>query len=258
MKASHHNSQRNAHRRLEPPGCWGCTAGRPDGTPIHVGVVQQHRFAFYYWAVFARDNRQEPPILVTLDFHNDVSGDVRSDDLNNLDIYSDDALGSFAWRCLHPQNDDHVLPALRLDFFSDVYALRGAKVTRHAPLAIKGKAGNDHRALFFANEAQLLDAMPPRCDAYLDIDLDFFTLPLSPSRTAGEERPWHTSDIRRFMRRRRGIIQRLLPSLRGVTIALEPRCCGGLMNSLRILEVVNQELFGGAIGARHVTMGRQQ
>ena len=37
----------------------------------------------------------------------------------------------------------------------------------------------------------------------------------------------------------------------GMTVALEPQWCGGLKNSLHVLNILNEEFFGSTLGEGH-------
>ncbi|WP_083610921.1 hypothetical protein [Desulfatibacillum alkenivorans] len=83
-----------------------------------VGIVQEHRFAFYYWAKHSMEDAAQT-ILISLDSHDDsgVPNEVKPEDLDSLNLKNDVELGLFARLRLRSLNDGHILPALYLNFF---------------------------------------------------------------------------------------------------------------------------------------------
>lgn len=239
---------------IDPPGCETIFAPSPSGMNrcCTVGVVQEHRFAFYYWAGFAQGNQNRPPpILLTLDSHNDVGAhaDVTPSDLRRLDLRDKTRLGLFAWLRLPALNDGQILPALYLNFFSDVYVLLNRKAWCAAILTERtthqrDRFGDLHAVHYYTDEMELLEALPMDRDVFLDVDLDYFSDPNTANgRRRGTEIQWPKARIRRFLSKPKGLIQTVLPSVAGLTIALEPKCCGGLLNSHRALGIINTVLF---------------
>jgi hypothetical protein len=247
-------------RILDPPGCAIVFAPRPGGSEgiCTVGIVHEHRFAFCFWADYARKNEQTPPLLLTLDSHNDVGGpcDVPSTtELNSLPLSDSTVVSLYAWLQLRALNDGHIYPALHLRFFADVYVYLPKLSNLHRKRRQhEDRFGEPHGVFCFSNEHALLEALPDYGDIYLDIDLDFFARGNNdPGRDPRSAIPWPLQNIRRFFRSKTGLIQKVLPRVVGMTIALEPRYCGGFVNSLRILDAVNQELFGGTLGTTKTT-----
>jgi len=100
---------------LDPPGCEADYAPLPtdDKGCCPVGIVHEHRFAFFFWGLYVHDQNRRHPALITIDSHNDVGvpGEVIPDDLDNLNISDRTELGLFAWTRLRSLNDGHILPA---------------------------------------------------------------------------------------------------------------------------------------------------
>jgi hypothetical protein len=243
---------------LSPPGCLTAYAPLPldNSGCCHIGIVFEHRFAFFYWALYSRGQGNPRPVLVTLDSHNDVGvpSDVIPNDLDNLDISNRTELGFFVWTRLRRLNDSHIRPALYLDFFSDVYALLNKdkdsqEFLPNRPIVQqKDASGGLHRVHFYREADDLLKAVPKDRLVFLDIDLDFFAMknPEGNSKLGSESlRP--ETEIRSFLSLKGSFMQPLFPRLVGLTIALEPRYCGGLMNSLHILEILNEEFLDGTL-----------
>lgn len=243
---------------IEPPGCETVFVSSPSNPnrSCTVGIIHEHRFAFYFWACYSLEAGGSPPVLITIDTHDDVgaNSDVIPSDLNSLDLCDPTSVGLFAWLRLNRLNDGHILPSLYLDLFSDVFVL--IKKDNDDPLLDsssnsiqqEGRSGNVHTVHYFNEENKLLDALPHDQDSFLDIDLDYFSDPNPETdEDRGTEIQWPVERIKDFLTDSNGVIQSVLPSVVGMTIALEPTYCGGLLNSHRALDILNQELFGNTL-----------
>jgi len=249
---------------LEPPGCETIHME----SPVHprkmcctVGIVHEHRFAFFYWALFAHDRYSrksgydfDPPVLVTVDYHDDIGGDCDfiADDLKSLDLTDRSELGLFCWCRLRRLNDGHVAPALYLNMFSDVYVLlkqnrEGRRMyPEQATRTQRDRRGRDHTIRYFDRPVDLVRALEADDrHVYLDIDLDYFTREDEEGGgKLGDERLVSRRSIKRLLSFDGRFISCVFPRLVGFTIALEPQYCGGLAQSLEILDILNEELFG--------------
>jgi hypothetical protein len=245
---------------LAPPGCEAEYTSQPGGKQdcCTVGIVHEHRFAFYYWALYAHEKRKQGqrPVLITLDSHDDVGvpSEVNVDDLDNLHIGNRTELGLFAWTRLRRLNDGHILPALYLNFFSDVYVLMNNDEDSdefkysHEEQQQKDQDGDIHTIKYYQKLDQLLHDLPSDVPAFLDIDLDFFAIDNTEnSSIVGSELLRPDDFISSFLSIDGPLLGPLLERIVGLTIALEPKYCGGLLNSLRVLDILNRELFDGTL-----------
>lgn len=255
MRPNYNAWVKSVNGLLDPPGCETLFTQAPSGFNecCTIGIVFEHRFAFYYWARFAAGNKQKAPLLLTIDSHNDVgaTADVIPKDLNRLNIKNETELGLFCWLRLCRLNDGQILPALYLDFFDDVYVLLNNKSARNLDYPVlhqKGKNGTIHTVRFFRKESDLYDVLINEDrPVFLDIDLDFFSNPGS-TKERGKEVQWPVPSIKKFFSSSEGIISLVRPSIVGMTVALEPSYCGGFKNCFRALSILDQELFGGTMG----------
>lgn len=250
----------NVQGWLVPPGCETVHTPQPGNSYgcCSVGIVHEHRFAFIYWALYSLENskNERRPVLITLDSHDDVGvpGEVDIDDLDNLHISNRTELGLFAWMRLRSLNDGHILPALYLNFFSDVYVLMNNDEDSedfelsHEEQQQLDRYGSMHTVKYYQKLDQLLHDLPPDTTVYLDIDLDFFANDYSENGSlSGSELLKSDSFISSFLSNDGPLLGPLLSRIVGLTIALEPSCCGGLLNSLHILDILNREFFDGTL-----------
>jgi len=147
--------------------------------------------------------------------------------------------------CLPGNNDGHILPAVYLNAIDEVYVLlkqRGAKPGSHNRVH-EDRGGRPHHIRYYADVEEMADEIGTAapCDIVLDIDLDFFTE--SPDDEFASIRIVPDGTIEEILRPDGPLMSVLLPRLTGITLALEPRYCGGLSNSLRILSVIDTLLF---------------
>lgn len=237
---------------IDPPGCETEFVSLPSGNHgcCNIGIVHEHRFAFYYWGLYATEANNPPsPILLSLDSHNDVGvpDEVVPDDLNNLHISNRIELGLFSWLRLRSLNDGHIRPALYLNFFSDAYILLNKDEKFTPPGSIeqqKDREGHIHTIKFYNDRARLLRDLPPEALVLLDIDLDFFATDNPAAGSLhGSEQLKSDAEITSTLSLKGPFMKPLLDKIVGLTIALEPKYCGGLRNSLHVLEILNREFF---------------
>lgn len=124
-------------RYLDPPGCESSFVSLPgrDEASCTIGIVHEHRFAFYFWGLYSNDRNSRNSILISVDAHDDtgVPSEVIPDDLNDLNIHNRTELGLFAWLRLRSLNDGHILPALYLNFSQTfMYCLTMVRILLHS------------------------------------------------------------------------------------------------------------------------------
>jgi len=243
---------------IDPPGCESSFVSRPvhPGGCYTVGIVHEHRFAFYFWGLHAIDENSPHAVLISVDAHDDVGvpDEVIPDDLNNLNISNRTELGLFSWLRLRSLNDGHILPALYLDFFSDVYVLQNGRQDSPAFKTLRAEqqqtdsSGRIHTVKFYQDTVKLLSNLPQDCPVYLDIDLDYFAIDnRNAGSVKGSEDLVPDKEIRSFLSISGPLLGPILNRIVGLTIALEPEYCGGLVNSLHVLNILNEELFEGTL-----------
>ncbi len=242
---------------LMPPGCESSFVSLPgqDHGCCIVGIVHEHRFAFYFWGLSSLENKTSP-LLITIDAHDDVGvpSEVVPDDLDNLHVQNRLELGLFTWLRLPSLNDGHILPALYLDFFSDVYVLLNGREdsaafkTFRTRLQQKDRNGRIHKVKFYQDAKKLLKDLPPDCPIFLDIDLDYFSISNPRARSVlGSERLVSDQEIKSTLCIDGPLLRPFFNRIVGLTIALEAEYCGGFVNSLHVLNILNQELFEGTL-----------
>ncbi len=154
----------------------------------------------------------------------------------------------FTYGRLNPLNDGHIYSAAYLNSISDIYLL--CKQENSISSVFRDRFGNEHQTYIFHNIEDLiagLDSTEEGYPIYLDIDLDYFTE--SSDRCGGgpdtsvvsREQIFSIIDINS------DFIQYCIPRLAGMTIALEPAFCNGIIGSLEILRTIENNLFHGRL-----------
>jgi hypothetical protein len=249
---------------LDPPGSVVSIIGQPGGLreAIEVAAVIEHRMAFYFWLKWVAKRRRETqdqsaPDLLTIDWHDDVGcdDDYLPEQISQLNPDDPVELAVFAWAGLRAINDGHIAPALYLDAINDIHVVlkqhAGDESTTHEPrhctmTDLHGRLHNiySYRGKEIAEAVAAIDESQRRI--LLDIDLDYFTEYDGEDFLEPDEiRPISNARIRRFLRG--PLIRAALPHLAGMTIALEPSYCGGMISSLRLLKILNAALFDGEL-----------
>jgi hypothetical protein len=260
------------------PGCHVESLPHPtrEGKCVKVALVDEHRFAFAFWvqwrgeeiAGMRRGGRNgnetdlRSPTLISLDWHNDVgcTGDYNPQQLCHLDKGNENLLGLFSWICLPGNNDGHILPAVYLNAVDNVYVLLKQLGTRPDKQNREHRDRGDqaHEIRYFAAIEELIGTLEDTdpSEVILDIDLDFFT----ECKNGDFDSIKRVSDtkIKKVLDPSGPFMKTVLPRLTGITIALEPRYCGGIQNSLHILRVIDRFLFLPSLfhqkcGWRHIS-----
>ena len=249
---------RHAHRRADPPG--GCVTFVDHPAPhlrkkkaVSVGIVMEHRFAFFYWIKCKRELQYDrrsrtviperefaPPDLVTMDWHDDVGGecDMKEAELRRLDQSNEAEVGLYCWTGLRALNDGHVFPAVWLNAVGDVYAIIKQRDCDTDDQVVSDRYGIEHRIRYFHSPTAFLRARRERENApglIWDIDLDYFTR----TKEVPDQRytpPMTDSAIARLLDTNKEWVQEILWNLEAITIALEPKYTGGLSHSLHLLQ----------------------
>lgn len=245
---------------LRPPGCFVDFVESPIDSErlcVNVGIVYEHRFAFYYWARFYHECRERyrqifsnNPILISIDYHNDVGADAdcKQSDLEQLNLNDETELSLFCWCYLNPLNDGHILPALYLDFFSDVYVLNKNKQTLCCDRFYEDRYHNKHEIKYFHEIDTLVDQLATiNSPIYLDIDLDYFTNYFDREEKLGSSKMHTPQRIRDILNLKNSLMSKIFPNLAGLTIALEPKHSGGFNQSMKIFDILNSEFFDNTL-----------
>ncbi|MCX5674495.1 MAG: hypothetical protein NTX87_05760 [Planctomycetota bacterium] len=266
-----HDVLRRVHRYLDPPG--GCQTFIDHPMPsnrkaVTVGIVLEHRFAFYYWIKCKQDLRYDssthrwipdqefvPPDLVTLDWHNDIGGecDIIQDELRRLDQRNEAEVGLFCWAGLRSLNDGHVFPAVWLNAIGDVYAIVKQREWGQDREEVADRYGKKHKIFYCRNPAKFLKERSKKdCSPGLiwDIDLDFFTR-FSKVAERGCCPALSDDKIARFWDPEQEWVREILWNLEAITIALEPEYTGGLSKSLHILGQWEKAFFAKPLFEKH-------
>lgn len=228
---------------LEPPGTYASVVNRfGSGGITDIGVVHEHRFAFWFWNRWVRESRRSSkPALVTIDWHQDLCAPHPDESaaLAALDTANDSEVALFAWSQLHPHNDGHILAAAELGIIGDVHVLcrqdEGEESDGYSD-SVAVRVYHDPEAF-----GAVIRDVP---ETILDIDLDYFTRSSDPCGGGNHVKLVSYNEVERILNPRTGILAPLLPHVMGITIAIEPEFCGGLRNAHRLLDAANRILFG--------------
>jgi len=246
------------HAQLEPPGCEVLEFEHPllPGHAISVALVHEHRFAFHYWLQWGLPLAESGarPDLVTLDFHDDVGGECDYDPrtLERLDVSDRNEIAMFCWAGLRLLNDGHVAPAAHLGAIGNVHAVvrqgwsHDQRESERVQV-IRGRRGGRHTVRYHRSPNTLIRCLSQNgscSNTILDIDLDYFTRD-HKSEVLNHQIRLSDRAVKHTLSRHRPLMAHLWPTVVGITIALEPRHCGGWRNCMRNLDAVLRALFPG-------------
>jgi hypothetical protein len=238
---------------ISPPGCTSDFIDHPTrrDKAVEIGVVLQHRFAFFYWLKWRaqREPLLQPPNLLTIDWHDDVGGDCdfTPHQIRQLDPRDVNELSLFCWAGLRSLNDGQIAPAQYLNAIGDVYVIlkqfKEEKKTKDRHRTQLDKNGRAHQIYYYDTPDDFLraHATDPAHPLILDLDLDYFTSEAN-SGEHGDQKRVSDREIKKVVSLDRPLMRWILPRLDGFTIALEPKYCGGVGNCAHILNVVSSTL----------------
>lgn len=239
---------------LRPPGSYYSILAHPSGIDkaIEAAVIQDHRFAFYYWFKWWKDtgrdltsNEENPPALVTLDWHRDLCapGESEMQELSDLDLDSYKKTALYCWEHLNSNNDTHILSAAFLNLIGDIHVL--CKQDGEEEDVYVDISGNHHKVKCYTSlkdlEKSLLESKYK--EVYFDIDLDYFTE--SDELCGGGENLTLSDEkeILNIINPKSEMMKWIFQRMNGFTIATELECCGGMSNSNKIYSVVDCVFF---------------
>jgi hypothetical protein len=240
---------------LDPPGTYTSTVNHPSrpNAALDIGIVHEHRFSFWFWNKWRRKNKSAPaPALVTIDWHQDL-GFEDAESLNILDTDNENEVALYTWSQLNPLNDGQILAAAWLDIIGDVYVLCKQDEPEEWPFETpRGTSTINvfHDPERFIQRVQHLDSI------FLDIDLDFFTERTELDEGEVDVRLSPSDQMDMLLAPSGLLIPKILQSVEGVTIAVEPEWCGGLTNAHQSLAQLNYLMFNGTLLAEDVRWAR--
>lgn len=234
---------------IRPPGTYYDLVQHPSGMDrsSEVAIVQDHRFAFFYWLKWAKteDGLILPATLVSLDWHQDLAApcDLECDWLKDLNTNDFREVGFFCWDKLHCHNDGHILAAAYLNIIGDIHVAQ--KQDEPGVSHFDDAEGRSHAIHCYDSIESLVEAVSSRDHprVIFDIDLDYFTE--SPDSCGGGQNVSLVTDqdIRSALNPEGSLLAWVFPRMEGMTIATEPEFCGGLVNSNHLFSIVNDLLF---------------
>ena len=219
-----------------------------------LAIFQEHRYAFFYWLKWTRENTDcKPPCLVSLDWHQDLCYPCETEKkwLSELDQSNDGEVALFSWAKLAGNNDGHILSAAYLNIIGDIYVhcRQGTFESNWEDEEFIDINGNKHTIKKFKTHKQLEDCLlaSNETKVYFDIDLDFFTLN-NPYNGKGKKFTYmEKEEMQNILSISNPLTQWIFERLCGFTIATEPKHCGGLLKSNKLLDIINKIYFQPSI-----------
>lgn len=232
---------------LDPPGTYRSIIDHPGkrNAALEIGIVHEHRFAFWFWNQWQRGELPSPPPdLVSIDWHKDL-GFEASESLAELNTNDDNEVALYAWTQLNSLNDCHILAAARLGIIGNVYVL--CKQDDPEEMSFHTLNGTS-TVRAFHDVTAFVDVIQRSESVILDIDLDYFTTQseYDDSNTIRVSRN-NQIEMETLLAPSGEIISAVLPVLNGVTIAIEPEWCGGFARAHRLFACLNRILFDNTL-----------
>jgi hypothetical protein len=208
---------------------------------IPVKIFDQHRTAFYHWANWSIENKNRPN-LITFDYHNDREGTVDiSEALDDFfQSHEKTALAiSYATSfILDSSNDSQIAVALEYNYIDKVFALQ----TKDSEGILNVHDSYKGHEVFATWEMKnffddiLHNNILDNNKIYIDIDLDYFITNENDTPNTIKLKP-EEEIIREITSIKNHVLQNPNYQICGITIAMEPACCGSIKNSTNILKL---------------------
>lgn len=243
---------------LMPPGTYLEALEHPSGDSpksVEMAIFKEHRFALYFWNRWTNKlGIQGAPTLVTIDWHRDLAppSETEKQALEVLECSNEDEVSEFIWSTLNTHNDSHLLSAAYLNIIGDVILLKN--YGDYSESKYSDCFGNKHRIQEFKSFEHFENAViaDESTQVYLDLDLDFFVKGKVYSHQLDEVSPYSQEEIAEIVDPESMLFKHLFKKLEGITIATEPRYCGGIIKSHRILEKVLKQLLTDEMKWKHL------
>jgi hypothetical protein len=218
---------------------------------IEKAIIMEHRFAFFFWMKWRNqlknnDLQQQPaPTLVTIDWHRDlapVSDDLKKG-LEQLNQQNLSDVSNYVWAQLDQTNDGHIFCAAWLNLIGDIILLQNT--TGYQESTFTDKNGNEHRVYEFQDFDQFQKFMTARDDTniFFDVDLDYFIHGKGKRYYSDDFQRYSDDEIKEVIDRTHPVFKYMIPRIDGITLALEPGYCGGIVNACQIMDVFHSQLF---------------
>jgi hypothetical protein len=215
-------------------------------------VIIEHRFSFFYWFKWYKNliNKRrikKPPLLVTVDYHRDIAfSESEKEELSNVINYNLSELALFCWSRMNTLNNGHVLAAAYTNVIGDIVLLkRQVGFDDNEENIFKDKFNNDHKIYEFTDVDEFEKHLIERQEnsVFFDIDLDYFIVSEGNFLAKDSWEMMKEKNIKEIINLERPFIKWILERLEGYTIATEPRYCGGISKSCKILSIIEEQLF---------------
>lgn len=239
--------------QCNPPGTHleEITHGGEPRRSIEKAILMEHRFAFFFWMKWqnqlSRNHllQQPAPTLVTIDWHRDLApvNEDQKERLETLDQQNLSDVSNYVWAQFDQTNDGHIFCAAWLNLIGDIILLQNT--TGYQESTFVDKDGSEHRVFEFRDFDQFQDFIIVRDDEniFFDVDLDYFIHGKGKYYYSDDFRRYSDEEIKEVIDRTHPVFEYIIPRTEGITLALEPGYCGGIVNACQIMDVFHSQLF---------------
>lgn len=227
---------------------------------IDKAIIMEHRFAFFFWMKWRNllaENKllkQPAPTLITIDWHRDLAPvpDDQKKELATLDQKNLSDISNYVWAQFDQTNDGHILCASWLNLIGDIILLQNT--TDYQESSVRDSNGNIHDIFEFRDFDRFQEFLLERNDQniFFDIDLDYFIHGKGKQQYSEDFHRYSDDEIKQVVDISKPVFQHILPNIDGVTIALEPGYCGGIVNACQIMDQFHGQLFTGNNEWKHL------
>ena len=240
----------------DPPGAFREILAHPCYTKsrsIEQATFKEHRFAFFYWYKWFKKLSKKkknliPPTLISIDYHLDmaVPQSFEQDELLELEDFSESDLANFCWSRMNSLNDGHILSAAFINIIGDIIVLHKKKA--YEDVRVKkyvDNFGNSHSIFMFKDFDKFSEFILnyETSAIFFDIDLDYFISKVGNYMDEEGYKTMSSEKIKNIISPSQPYLKKIYNFLEGFTIATEQKHCGGIINSFKILSIIERQLF---------------
>lgn len=193
-----------------------------------ISMSFDHRLALTSWFLWERVLNKHPN-LITFDAHRDLTEENELKRImKQIDNSSMKTLDPCIFEMLDRRNDTHINMACNLGVLKNVFVISN-------DLSDDDYCIHKSRVRVFDDLVDSIISIMSKEDYILDIDLDYFFDKSDDTNLFC----LNESRLQSFLEKKLVFPNNLV----GITVAIEPRYCGGIVNAIRVYEKIEHKIF---------------
>lgn len=197
-----------------------------------VSMVFDHRLVLASWILW-KDIKNKPLNLLTFDAHRDLCSENDTIQImEHIEKTTKEKLDLRVFELLDVNNDTHINMACELGVFDSVFVISN-------DFSDEDYCVNKSRIKVFKELDDCIVDILSKSFYILDIDLDYFF----DKDDCTNSFQFNELRLKSFLEKKTIFPNNLV----GITIAIEPRYCGGIVNAINVYEKIEKKLFSAPV-----------